>query len=161
VITNAIIPLFLSDISGTEVLVIFLFILIFFGSKSIPTMARTFGRAMREIRNASADLQNEIKKSGLDVKNDLNLSAIIQKTEEEIEQPLDQVMVDIKETVHYGSANLNEAASNLNETIPSAIETSKNLLDNSEHQEQKEKIDISKDTVVKNESNGESRNHNG
>ena len=160
-ITNAIIPLFLSDISGTEVLVIFLFILIFFGSKSIPTMARTFGRAMREIRNASADLQNEIKKSGLDVKNDLNLSAIIQKTEEEIEQPLDQVMVDIKETVHYGSANLNEAASNLNESIPSAIETSKNLLDNSEHQEQKETIDISKDTVVKNESNGESRNHNG
>jgi len=31
-------------------------------------------------------------------------------------------MVDIKETVHYGSANLNEAADNLNETIPSTIE---------------------------------------
>jgi len=122
VILNAIIPLFLSDVSGTEVLVIFLFILIFFGSKSIPTMARTFGRAMREVRNASADLQNEIKKSGLDVKKDLNLSAILQKTEEEIQQPLDQVMVDIKETVHYGSANLNEAADNLNETIPSTIE---------------------------------------
>jgi sec-independent protein translocase protein TatA len=122
VILNAIIPLFLSDVSGTEVLVIFLFILIFFGSKSIPTMARTFGRAMREVRNASADLQNELKKSGLDVKKDLNLSAILQKTEEEIQQPLDQVMVDIKETVHYGSANLNEAADNLNETIPSTIE---------------------------------------
>ena len=85
-------------------------------------MARTFGRAMREVRNASADLQNEIKKSGLDVKKDLNLTAILQKTEEEIQQPLDQVMVDIKETVHYGSANLNEAADNLNETIPSTIE---------------------------------------
>lgn len=85
-------------------------------------MARTFGRAMREVRNASADLQNELKKSGLDVKKDLNLSAIIQKTEEEIQQPLDQVMVDIKETVHYGSANLNEAADNINETIPSTLE---------------------------------------
>lgn len=85
-------------------------------------MARTFGRAMREVRNASADLQNELKKSGLDVKKDLNLSAIIQKTEEEIQQPMDQVMVDIKETVHYGSANLNEAADNINETIPSTIE---------------------------------------
>ena len=95
-IINAILPLFLSDVSGTEVLVIFLFILIFFGSKSIPTMARTFGRAMREVRNASADLQNEIKKSGLDVKKDLNLSAILQNTEEEFQQPLDQVMVDIK-----------------------------------------------------------------
>lgn len=121
-INNALVPLFLNDVSGTEVLVIFLFILIFFGSKSIPTMARTFGRAMREVRNASADLQNELKKSGLDVKKDLNLSAIIQKTEEEIQQPMDQVMVDIKETVHYGSANLNEAADNINETIPSTIE---------------------------------------
>lgn len=121
-INNALVPLFLNDVSGTEVLVIFLFILIFFGSKSIPTMARTFGRAIREVRNASADLQNELKKSGLDVKKDLNLSAIIQKTEEEIQQPMDQVMVDIKETVHYGSANLNEAADNINETIPSTIE---------------------------------------
>ena len=75
-ILNFAFPLFLSDVSGSEVLVIFLFVLIFFGSKSIPTMARTLGRTMREIRNASADFQNEIKKSGLDVKKDLNLTSV-------------------------------------------------------------------------------------
>ena len=153
-IINAILPLFLSDVSGTEVLVIFLFTLIFFGSKSIPTMARTFGRAMREVRNASADLQNEIKKSGLDVKKDLNLSAILQKTEEEFQQPLDQVMVDIKETVHYGSTNLNEAADNLNETIPSTVE---NLVNETEINTtlDQEKSDTGKtESEIKNESNG-------
>jgi sec-independent protein translocase protein TatA len=154
VITNAILPLFLSDVSGTEVLVIFLFILIFFGSKSIPTMARTFGRAMREVRNASADLQNEIKKSGLDMKNDLNLSSILQKTEEEIQQPLDQVMVDIKETVHYGSTNLNEAADNLNETIPSTVENLVNETEiNTTLDQEKSDTGIT-ESEIKNESNG-------
>jgi sec-independent protein translocase protein TatA len=156
VITNAILPLFLSDVSGTEVLVIFLFILIFFGSKSIPTMARTFGRAMREVRNASADLQNEIKKSGLDMKNDLNLSSILQKTEEEIQQPLDQVMVDIKETVHYGSANLNEAADNFNESIPSTIESSSMEIEPENEQQQIKLTAKLQETEIpdKNESNG-------
>lgn len=117
-------------------------------------MARTFGRAMREIKNASADLQNEIKKSGLDVKNDLNLSTIIKKSEEEIQQPLDQVMVDIKETVHYGSTNLNEAADNINKTNPSTNNNSKDeteintILNKVKSDSEKRK------TEIKNESNG-------
>jgi sec-independent protein translocase protein TatA len=162
VIINFIYPLFLSDVSGSEVLLIFLFILIFFGSKSIPTMARTLGRTMREIRNASADFQNEIKKSGLDVKNDLNLSSIIKKTEEEIDQPLDQIMVDIKETVHYGQVNLDQAAHNLNETIPS-----KEIVENENNVEEEQKPVILKSESTVNsknpntELNGESGNNNG
>lgn len=157
-ILNFVYPLFLSDVSGSEVLVIFLFVLIFFGSKSIPNIARTLGRTMREIRNASNDLQSEIKKSGLDIKNDLNLSSIIQKTEEEIKQPLDQVLVDIKETVHYGSSNLNQTAENLNQTenIEPLVSSDK-LASNSIDQE----INISESSNTKTETDGESRNHNG
>ncbi len=154
-------PLFLSDVSGTEILVIFLVILIFFGSKSIPTMARTLGRTMKEIRNASADLQQEIKKSGLDVKKDLNLNAFIQQTEEQIKQPLDQVLVDINETVHYGSANLNEAAQNMNQVIEQnpITETADTNLDTLNPQELIEtKIDTQ---ITKTELDGESRNNNG
>jgi len=154
-------PLFLSDVSGTEILVIFLFILIFFGSKSIPTMARTLGRTMKEIRNASADFQQEIKKSGLDVKKDLNLNAFIKQTEEEIKQPLDQVLVDINETVHYGSANLNEGAQNINQAIEQNqfTETVDTNLDELNPQESTEtKLD---NQITKTESDGESRNNNG
>jgi sec-independent protein translocase protein TatA len=161
VLTQIFYPLFLSDVSGTEILVIFLVILIFFGSKSIPTMARTLGRTMKEIRNASADLQQEIKKSGLDVKKDLNLNAFIQQTEEQIKQPLDQVLVDINETVHYGSANLNEAAQNMNQVIEQnpITETADTNLDTLNPQELIEtKIDTQ---ITKNELDGESRNNNG
>ena len=160
-LTQIFYPLFLSDVSGTEILVIFLVILIFFGSKSIPTMARTLGRTMKEIRNASADLQEEIKKSGLDVKKDLNLNAFIQQTEEEIKQPLDQVLVDINETVHYGSANLNEAAQNMNQAIDQNqfTETVDTNLDELNPQESTEtKLD---NQITKTESDGESRNNNG
>ncbi len=154
-------PLFLSDVSGTEILVIFLVILIFFGSKSIPTMARTLGRTMKEIRNATADLQEEIKKSGLDVKKDLNLNAFIQQTEEEIKQPLDQVLVDINETVHYGSASLNEAAQNMNQAIVEnpinqPVDTNLDVLSPQELTETK-----TDNQITKTESDGESRNNNG
>ncbi len=160
-LTQIFYPLFLSDVSGTEILVIFLVILIFFGSKSIPTMARTLGRTMKEIRNASADLQEEIKKSGLDVKKDLNLNAFIKQTEEEIKQPLDQVLVDINETVHYGSANLNEGAQNINQAIEQNqfTETVDTNLDELNPQESTEtKLD---NQITKTESDGESRNNNG
>lgn len=91
--------LFLSDIAGSEILLILVFILIFFGSKSIPGIAKTMGRTMRQIRDASQDVQNEIKKSGLDIKKDLNLRGMIQDTEQSIRQPLDQMSENINELV--------------------------------------------------------------
>ena len=94
-------PLFLSDIAGSEILLIMVFVLIFFGSKSIPSIAKTLGKAIKEVRHASAEVQNEIKKSGLDIKKDLNLKEIIKDTEEEISQPLDQVMTDVENSINY------------------------------------------------------------
>lgn len=84
--------LLLDDIAGSEILLILVFILIFFGSKSIPGIAKTLGKTMRQIKDASQDIQNEIKKSGGDFKKDLNLdqlhiTKIIKETKEEIEKP--------------------------------------------------------------------------
>ncbi len=82
--------LFLSDVAGSEVLLILLFVLMFFGSKSIPGLAKTMGRTMRQIKDASQDLQNEIKKSGVDMKNDLNITRMLEETVEEIERPFQE-----------------------------------------------------------------------
>ncbi|MDD2982351.1 MAG: twin-arginine translocase TatA/TatE family subunit [Crocinitomicaceae bacterium] len=84
--------LLLDDIAGSEILLILVFILIFFGSKSIPGIAKTLGKTMRQIKDASQDIQNEIKKSGGDFKKDLNLdqlhiTKIIKETKEELEKP--------------------------------------------------------------------------
>ena len=53
--------LILEGISAGELIFIFLVVLLFFGSKSIPKMARTLGRGMRQIRDASQQIQEDIK----------------------------------------------------------------------------------------------------
>ncbi|RLD25462.1 MAG: twin-arginine translocase TatA/TatE family subunit, partial [Bacteroidetes bacterium] len=55
--------LFLNSISTGEVIIIMIFILMFFGSKSIPGMAKTFGRTLRQIRDATDDIKRDIRNS--------------------------------------------------------------------------------------------------
>ncbi|MFM6947144.1 MAG: twin-arginine translocase TatA/TatE family subunit [Flavobacteriales bacterium] len=97
------IPLFLSDVAGSEVMVIVLVVLLFFGSKSVPGIAKSLGQALYQIRNASNELQQEIRKSGEDIKKDLNLQSVLKETEESLTQPLDQMYTDLDNTIHYGS----------------------------------------------------------
>jgi len=56
------------DVSGGELLVVLLFVLLFFGSKGIPDVARTMGRTLRQFRDAGAEVQREIEKGASDVK---------------------------------------------------------------------------------------------
>src|SRR5574343_1644234 len=93
--------LFLNDIAGSELLVILVFILIFFGSKSIPGIAQTMGKTIRQIKDASNELQSEIKKSGADIKKDLDLTGLIQETSRDIQRPLDQYAADLDDAVKF------------------------------------------------------------
>ena len=51
---------------------ILLVTLIFFGSKGIPDVAKTLGRTMRQVRDASQDVQREIRKGATDIKRTLD-----------------------------------------------------------------------------------------
>jgi len=93
--------LIFNDIGGGEVILILVFILIFFGAKSIPSLARTFGRTIRQVREASSDIQEEIRKSGDEMKKDLNLQGMIKETAEDIRRPLDQYASDLEDAVKY------------------------------------------------------------
>lgn len=93
--------LFLGDVAGSEVLLILVFILIFFGSKSIPGIARTFGRTIRQIKDASQELQDEIKKSGMDIKKDLNFTQMIEETAQEVQTPFEEMANDLDQSVNY------------------------------------------------------------
>jgi sec-independent protein translocase protein TatA len=95
--------LFLNDIAGSEILLILVFILIFFGSKSIPGIARTMGKTIRQIKDASQEVQNEIKKSGMNIKKDMDLSSLIRETADDIRKPLDQMAVDVNEAMESTS----------------------------------------------------------
>ena len=58
----------LFGISGGEIFVIFLFILIFFGADKIPGIARTMGRTIRQVKDATSDIQRDIQNSANSVK---------------------------------------------------------------------------------------------
>jgi sec-independent protein translocase protein TatA len=59
------------NISGGEIFIIVLFILIFFGADKIPEIARTMGRTMRQIKDATGEIQKDIQSSVKDVKDQL------------------------------------------------------------------------------------------
>lgn len=58
----------LFDISGGEFLLVLVFVLMFFGAKGIPDMARTVGRFMRQVRDASNEVQREIQRGADEVR---------------------------------------------------------------------------------------------
>ena len=127
-------PLFLNDIGGSEIVLIMMVVLMFFGSKSIPGIAKTLGRTLYEFRNATSELQNEIKKSGFDMKKDLNLDSIIKDTAEPILQPMDQVFTDIENTVHYGATTQNTEEKAEASSVENSENQTEQIVESSENQ---------------------------
>ncbi|MAO01344.1 MAG: twin-arginine translocase TatA/TatE family subunit [Flavobacteriales bacterium] len=58
-------------IGGPEIVIVVLFIVIFFGSKKIPELAKGIGRAVREMQDASNEIKKEIKDSASKIKDDI------------------------------------------------------------------------------------------
>jgi sec-independent protein translocase protein TatA len=50
------------NLGAPEILLIMLVILIFFGPKKIPDLARGLGQGLREFRKASREIQDDIEK---------------------------------------------------------------------------------------------------
>ncbi|MCF7800387.1 MAG: twin-arginine translocase TatA/TatE family subunit [Candidatus Marinimicrobia bacterium] len=49
---------------GWELLIILLFVLIFFGAKRLPEMARGLGKGIREFKGAISGITDEVQKAG-------------------------------------------------------------------------------------------------
>ena len=50
-------------IGGPEILIIMLVVVMLFGSKKIPEIARGLGKGIREMKDASNDIRREIRSS--------------------------------------------------------------------------------------------------
>jgi sec-independent protein translocase protein TatA len=53
--------LFLSQLGGTEIILIFLVVVLLFGGKKIPELMRGLGRGIREFNNAKNSVEDEIR----------------------------------------------------------------------------------------------------
>lgn len=50
------------NIGGSELFLILLIILVFFGAKKLPDLAKGLGQGIREFRKAARDVQDEVEK---------------------------------------------------------------------------------------------------
>lgn len=103
------IPVFsilLFGISGGEIFIIVLLILVFFGPKRIPEIARTLGKGINEIKKVQRDINAEINRYS-----------------DELEKPVKQVQEDIEGF----SKDLNKATDLKSDNdVPSDIQENEN-----------------------------------
>ena len=57
-------------VGGSEILIILLFVLLLFGSKKIPEVARMLGKGIREFRRATDEIKREINEGSKDITDD-------------------------------------------------------------------------------------------
>ncbi|MBD2770083.1 twin-arginine translocase TatA/TatE family subunit [Hymenobacter sp. BT664] len=55
--------LFLGDIGGSELMLIMVVILVFFGANKIPELARGLGKGIREFKDASSEIRREFEQA--------------------------------------------------------------------------------------------------
>ncbi len=59
-------------ISWHEIFILLLAVLLLFGSKKIPELARGLGKGMREFRKATEDIKKEINEGSKDIRKDID-----------------------------------------------------------------------------------------
>jgi sec-independent protein translocase protein TatA len=63
-------------IGGGEILLILMIALMLFGSDKVPEIARTIGKLMAQLKNATNDIKHEIQKSVDNIEKETNLKEI-------------------------------------------------------------------------------------
>ena len=59
-------------ISGGEIVIVFLAVLLLFGAKKIPEFARALGKGMNEFRKAADDIKKEIRENSGGITDEIN-----------------------------------------------------------------------------------------
>lgn len=90
----------MGSIGMPELIVIFLVVLLLFGSKRLPELARGLGKGIREFKRAANDLKSE-----------LDMEPVKRDFETEIRGSLDEVKNDMDKTIHSDQKKAEEKSS--------------------------------------------------
>ncbi|MBP6181123.1 twin-arginine translocase TatA/TatE family subunit [Flavobacterium sp.] len=120
-------------IGGGELIFIMFIVLMLFGSDKVPEIARTMGKAMAQIKNATNDIKSEIQKgadsNGFDTK---SLSDIRGSITSEINKAKDNLLGDTSSLTDITSnitSEINKAKEDLLTETTTQVETTKEGID--------------------------------
>jgi sec-independent protein translocase protein TatA len=78
--------------SGGEILLILVAVLVLFGADKMPGIARGIGRGMREFQKAADEIKSELTNSTSDIRNEMNnIRSDIQQNISEVKPNLDEI----------------------------------------------------------------------
>ncbi|MDZ4204534.1 MAG: twin-arginine translocase TatA/TatE family subunit [Bacteroidales bacterium] len=80
------VPLFF-NVSGAEILIILLVLIIVFGPKKIPEIARQLGKGINEMKKASSDIAREFRKEADDIERDVRKE--VSQIKQDVEKAVD------------------------------------------------------------------------
>ena len=80
-------------ISGPEIFVVMLIVVILFGADKIPEIARGLGKGMRQIKDATNDIKKEISDSA---KIDTTLTQDIEKEINKVKEDIEEITGPVK-----------------------------------------------------------------
>ena len=63
---------YLAFIGGSEIIIVFLVVLLLFGADKIPEIARGLGKGMREFRKVTGEIKREFDSNTSDFKSDMD-----------------------------------------------------------------------------------------
>ncbi|CAI8331667.1 MAG: Sec-independent protein translocase protein TatA [Polaribacter sejongensis] len=83
-------------ISGPEIMIIMLIVVMVFGADKIPEIARGLGKGMRQIKDATNDIKREIKDSSEKHSIDTDITKDINKEISAVKDSIDDLTGPIK-----------------------------------------------------------------
>jgi sec-independent protein translocase protein TatA len=112
-------------IGGGELVFIMFIVLMLFGSDKVPEMARTMGKAMAQLKNATNDIKSEIQKgaevNGFDQK---TMNVLTGNFNSEINKVKDSLLGDTTTTVNDISQTFSTEIEKTKESITKGPSTS-------------------------------------
>lgn len=87
-------------ISGAEIFVIFVIVLMLFGADKIPGIAKGLGKGMRQLKDATNDIKREIQdtadKQGIDTEFTKDIKKEVTKIKNKVQDNIDDLTGPIK-----------------------------------------------------------------
>ncbi len=62
------------NMGGGEIFIVLIVILLLFGGKGVPSVARTLGKSIREFKDAANGLQRDFQNSAQEIRNEIETS---------------------------------------------------------------------------------------
>ena len=83
-------------ISGPEIIVVLLIVVMVFGADKIPEMARGLGKGIRQVKDATNDIKREINETAKDKGLDIDVTKDLKKEINKVKEGIDDFTGPIK-----------------------------------------------------------------